>query len=365
MVLNGRPTCFILALCITLFRASAQAEDPQIAVVEAAIDEYNQKANFHCSFEFKEGSASSFSNGLQGKYTKTNFIAKGMLTHWDNKTRFNIDFGAPSEQLGDNQSTNNSFDEMSDAKLSIRYNLKYGNTSDDVFVGFLTSGVSAKIPTESRCPNPLSFFGGGIRNVITHPCKECKDSGVFTRAIIRQDKNILELETVLEKDEGVTRQRNFIDLSFDPVLVRSVTRSSGKSGIDTYFSEYQISDFVKVGTVHVPKMIRAVIGSDKNGICMAREWRATEMRQPRAADFIMQIPAGRRILGLKANIDTSQPSSLDLNKLTPEVLADPAATLALLQQRPGAVSGGTIVLWVVAGIALIGSLTLFYWWSRR
>jgi len=356
---------FGILIHLIICNSISLAEDPEIAVWEAAIDEYIQKANFHSDFTFKEGTTTSVEAGLKGEFRDVEIDAKGTLTKMGSKVRFSLDYGKAPIRTGPNTTSNRSPDEMSDGKVFVRSELRFANPTDWIEVGLLSNGKPPRIPSDGRCLTPLNLTGGEVKNALQNPCPDCAPSDQFTRKVITQDDKVVEVETALQGDGFVDRRRIFIDYSFDPAVIRSIVLTSESGGKVVVYLQYQASEFVKIGTVMMPKIIRMGVRSDKRQFPGFREWRATEMRLPRESDFIMSVKAGRRIIGLRAPVDLKKPTVLDLSKLSPETLADPIAMQAILEQRPNEISGGTIVIWVAVVVALIGFSSFAFWRFRR
>jgi len=354
---------FVFA-CLTTSKFARADEDPQLAVWEAMFDEYLQKTDFHCEFTLKEGNAISQEAALKGDFQRVDRQIQGFLTRNNNKIHANLDYGKPPVILNDKFAKEFSWDEMTDGKITVKSQSRFGNPADKIMVYKILDSNNANIPSDSRFPHPLCLFGGEPRNILKIHCPKCDPTEVVTRKVLREAKGIVEIEFI-HVSEGRARKLIQIDSTLDPIVIRSIVTTGEENGRITGTSACQASELVKIGLVHIPKLIRTAFANEKGEAFLVREWRATVMRLPLESDFLIQVPAGRKISGFRAPHDSSKPTTLDLNKLTPELLVDPAAIDAALQQRPNQVTERIIWFWMPIVVAVISVCGFAYWWLRR
>lgn len=146
----------------------------------------------------------------------------------------------------------------------------------------------------------------------------------------------------------------------DPIVERishTVIHDDGKA------NEYHVvlSRFVDCGGVLLPSLIRRAHKLGVSGV-HGLTWRSSDMgdRAPTDDDFVVSVPAGVSLHGLKIRPDPDAVRDIDISSISPDELGDwvgPEQQRAVGQAKePESYAGYYIVAIVVLGVAVAGLL---------
>lgn len=357
--LCSTPRAGILFLWIALCGSSAPPKvlaEESLPVLDAAMDAYLSKAQFHCTYLLKEGTAPTFADALAGRFSVVQNSIRGQLTRKGKMLRCSTDYGRPPTRLAPDRVTDESEDVMSDGSVIVRYVIPHGEPTTGVMLGRATQRQYDR--TIANLPQPLNLLGGPIRNPLLRPCPECPDQG-FSRSIAAEQGDDVQVQTLDPNQDGVTRTTIFIDLSHDPAIVKKIQVVGNHAGIENNRAEVIALDHVSVGGVLIPRKIRLAIGPGLNSPCLAREWTASNLRLPADSDFVLPLPPRTNVSGRKTDNLTPNPAVIRLTNLSADQLQDGSeALLAFYASRPR-ISPTSWYL-IIAGLMLFG-LTILFW----
>ncbi len=341
-----------------------QAEDEELLVFEAALDDYLEQADFHCRFTLSEGTAKSFSDAMSGTLASVNWTASGRLSRLKKKLRFSIDFGKPALVAGPSLRRNISTDTMTNGDVLVWHELKYGNQGNYANVGRTRTADDARVPSDGRCMHPLNLFGGVPRNPLLRPCVTCEDKP-FERQVRDDSNKTAKVETVYREGDNATRRIIIIDMDAAQPVVQSMYQTGEADGVTNAVTEVRASDFVQLGRTRIPRSIRLAMGNTANGPCIARQWKATEMRLPTKDDFVMRLAAGVKVNGFKQKVDNRAGVTLDLDRISEQVLLDDSEVMAALGNPGAAVETRRWYWWAGSLLVLVLVIVVALWWRQR
>jgi hypothetical protein len=212
--------------------------------------------------------------------------------------------------------------------------------------------------------HPLNLFGGVPGNPLLRPSGGFADKP-FERQMLDDGESTARIETVYRDGNNATRKIVAIDRRPSQPLVTSIYQTGEVSGVANAFAEVRATDFVQLGPIEIPRTIRLAMGNSANGTCIAREWKATEVRFPEKHDFVMQLASGTRVNGFKKAVDNRMGLALDLDRISPEMLEDGSAVMAALGITGSPVEGRAWFWWVGGVLAVVLVAITLWWWRMR
>lgn len=369
-------TAMLSGLCA---RADQQGEDLADAL-QAGIEEWRQTIEFVGRYRYRQAMADSKEDALSGRFGKVvgkpEDVVVGMIAKKGSDMRWSVEFDRPPVKQGaSKEATNVSFDAATVGNLQVNYFPKRGSFGNSATVSVRPEETEDLIQAgqfNRDVPNPFSFNGGTDGKPFERFMARPGYGEKLRIEVLPPKSDAIGLSFIRVGDDGhkIVSAVRFTTEYSPPVIESISVRIEFRSEITE--SSMIASQFVQCNGGAIATHLRQVQGpvtvaNSRTKKWIAREWISADLgvREPTNQDFVLTIPAGVSIRGLKKPPLRDKPFELDLRALTEDDLYAGPLELGDVQfeDRPAS-NLFPRLLWTGLGTIAVG-LLLFIFWRRR
>lgn len=295
-----------------------------IDALNAGINQWQTDICFRSTFRLRQGYAKSLDDALRSGVDPSIpgppnavFEAAGIFNKRFDLYRYRIDYGRapvvlqsspPARGGGDRTfmgasqvAANPSFDEMSDGRIQVRYDLNQSGNVVHVTRQRLDAGTGAGVLSEAELTPIRPYMNPRFRPFELWRFGDKADESPLFREAKAIDNDHLD---VVIRQDGNHRQfrRIRMRISVSPPVITEIDERSGESQRDLKESYIRLSDFQDCPGGFVARRIRSIQRHSGKDQVRVRDWESTDLGAITVADadFVMKLGANTPVRGLEA-----------------------------------------------------------------
>lgn len=336
-------------------------QTPTFKVLEAAIDQWYEQVEFVCSYEITRAEALSLDDALAGKAVQgtSKPYSYGKVVKKGGKTRQSLNYHDPPKQVSANEITFKPSEGVSNGEVEIYYSPNGDFTVPTISFNRLEQRSNRdRFQWQFLGPevSPLNLTGSAR----AHPLRSLGERAVLAGEPKVTGTNAGEIQIEMERTDGSLAVKLIVTIDVRSTLPNAErfelrNRENGASYERVFVA--QSSDFVNHNNAKIPRRIASATRM-QNDRWRSVVWTSKDLgqREPTDEDFVLTVPAGVRVYGLKKLPRSDRPMKFDLDQITP---AD------LLQESRAAAPPVDAQWRRIAGLfAGLTALVLVYAWRR-
>ena len=353
-----------LAVVVAAVDFASPTQAATLKVLEAAIDQWYEELICCGTYNYYVGAAKSVDDALAGNYVPGSRARQhfGVIVKSGRRVRQSLTYAGIVGTVAKEQSTPTSMDAVAIGDLEATFFPKHQKTRPQV-------SAESRQRDSKNWHQPRHFVGmrsplNITGNADPHPLHafDKLEGEVLETNVSTVDAAHVQVTIRKSYDEGEARL--VVTFWTEPAtpVVETIRMSYSRRNRPDLEIINQCGDFVDCHGLLVPRTIRSAANAtiQETKTWMAFEWRSDDLgaREPKDEDFVLTLPAGTLVHGIKRLPRSDRVSKLDLSQLT---LADLVGEGELVP--PPVASQWQRIAWLFAGLTAL--VLLYAWWRWR